>query len=160
MKKFILLSLVLFLLLNIKAQSQVFRIGDYGFTNTTSPYAPLAGDSTVAVLPSFDSGITDSIQIGFVFRFGNRFFNALKVQSNGWMTFNLPTTATTTTTPISTAATVHIISPFARDLDSAGTNNPARVSILRSGVAPNRITKIQWQNFKSFASTIVPAVFL
>ena len=158
MRKLILLVTVVLLCLSMSAQSQIFRIGDYGFTNTTDPYAPLVGDSAVAVLPSFNSGITDSIQIGFVFRFGNINFNAFKVQSNGWMTFNLPTTATTTTTPITTTATVHIIAPFARDLDSAGTNNPARVSILRSGVAPNQITKIQWQNFKSLSSTIVPAI--
>lgn len=146
----------LLLFLSINAQSQVFKIGDYNFTNTTNPYIPLTGDSTVAVLPSKDSGITDSIGIGFVFKFGNRNFNHFKVQSNGWMTFNTPTTATTTTTPITTAATVHIVAPFARDLDSIPGVGVTRVSILRTGSAPNRIVKIQWHNFRSFASTIVP----
>jgi len=158
MKKLVFLFTAVLLCLSLNVQSQVFRIGDYGFTNTTSPYTPLVGDSTVTVLPSFNSGITDSIQIGFIFRFGNRIFNAFKINSNGWATFNLPTVDTTNILPITSAATVQIIAPFARDLDSAGTNNPAKVSILRSGVAPNRITKIQWQNFKSFASTIVPAI--
>jgi len=84
MKKLVFLFTTVLLCLSLNVQSQVFRMGDYAFTNTTSSYAPLVGDSTVAVLPSFDSGITDSIYIGFAFRFGNRTFKGLKqIQMDG-----------------------------------------------------------------------------
>jgi len=146
MKKFALLFSVLFLLLSINAHSQNFPIGKYFLTNTTSPYGALVGDSTVTLIGGFDTGLSDAINITFPFRFGNLFPTQFKVTSNGWLTFNIAT-VTVPGNPLFSSFTSQIIAPFAADLISANPNNPAKVSILRDGTAPNRILKIQWQNF-------------
>ncbi len=65
MKKLVLIFTLLLLCLSMNAQSQNFRIGDYLYTNTTSSYGALSGDSTITLVGSFDTGISDAINIVF-----------------------------------------------------------------------------------------------
>ncbi|MGL2964930.1 hypothetical protein ACSVH2_13990, partial [Flavobacterium sp. RSB2_4_14] len=135
--------------------TNVPSINGYTFENTTSTYTSIVGGiGTTALTLSGEDSISDAQTLPFSFTFGNNPFTGFKVSSNGWLTFDTSATATTNYTPLSGTVN-NVIAAFSRDLSSNNAFN-ATYFVQTSGVSPNRITKVEWANFKNFAAASNP----
>lgn len=127
-------------------------IGEYLFTNSTSTFSLLSGATPVVPSNSSnDDGISATLNIGFPFNFNGTSFSQFRMNTNGWMTFDV--TATSTTNYASLNGTVNnIIAAYSGDLTSTGN----AMSFQTSGSPGSQICKIQWTNTTEFTSTQVP----
>lgn len=114
------------------------------FLNTGTAYAPLSGNTNVPVaIGDLNDGISDIVDIGFTFNFGNTNYTQFKMSTNGFITFDLTSTATNLYNPIAATSSTLVIAGFASNLILSGTKP---MSFKLTGTAPNRILKLQWQN--------------
>ncbi|RYZ56490.1 MAG: T9SS type A sorting domain-containing protein [Sphingobacteriales bacterium] len=131
-------------------------VGSYAFTNTVTPYQTIVGGTgtTAVTLSSVDDAISAPVAIPFPFNFGGTPFNDFKINSNGWINLG---SASTSTTEYSALTTVNnSIAVFNRDLN--GNNTTTNTYYVQTvGTSPNRITKIEWVNVKSFSGSANPA---
>jgi hypothetical protein len=135
-------SLVLFAFMTFS--SALAQVGNYIFTNTTGAYTDLGTDGTVITTASLDDAISAAIDIGFTFNFGGTNYTQFKLNTNGWITFNTASTSTTQYSVLSSTET-QVVAALSRDLlgsVAAGTE----FRVFTTGVAPNRICKIQYKN--------------
>jgi hypothetical protein len=114
-------------------------VGSYTFATSTSPYTPITGATTIT-LPSTDDDTSALMNIGFPFSFGGSTFTNFAVSTNGYI--RLGATATTSYAALSSNNN-NVIAFNSRDLNNVG----AVYSYVVTGTAPNRILKIQAQNF-------------
>ncbi|MEC4005922.1 GEVED domain-containing protein, partial [Flavobacterium sp. SUN052] len=132
------------------------QIGSYSFANTNTAYSTIVGGSgtTAVTIASMDDGISAAQTIPFTFNFGGNNFTTFKINSNGWLNIGALSTSTTNYSALG-GTDNNVISAFNRDLN--GNNTTATTYYVQTvGTSPNRITKIEWANIKSFSSTINP----
>jgi|GEM_PF-2061814 len=133
------------------------NIGAYVFSTTTSPYQTIVGGvgtTAMTTLSSMDDSISASQTLPFTFNYGGTNFTTYKINSNGWINLGAASTSTTNYSSLS-GTDNNVIAAFNRDLN--GNNTTATTYYVQTvGTAPNRITKIEWVNIKSFSSTINP----
>ncbi|MGC4041420.1 MAG: fibronectin type III domain-containing protein [Flavobacterium sp.] len=136
--------------------NNVPTISGYEFVNTTSPYATIVGGSGTTALSllssssiaTMDDGISAAQTLPFTFIYGGNSFNSFKMNSNGWLTFDTSATATQNYTSLSSTVN-NVIAALNRDLD--GNNTTSTSFYMQTvGTTPNRITKVEWTNFKSY----------
>jgi len=132
------------------------NIGAYAFSTTTSPFQTIVGGTgtTAVTLSSMDDSISASQTLPFTFNFGGTNFTTYKINSNGWINLGAASTATTNYSSLS-GTDNNVIAAFNRDLNGGNTTSTTYY-VQTVGTAPNRITKIEWVNIKSFSSTINP----
>jgi hypothetical protein len=118
-------------------------LAQYVYLQTGMAYTPLNGNTNVPVaVGTLDDGMSAPINIGFNFNFGGINFTQLKMNTNGWLTFNLSSVSTNIYAAINSAETF-IISGFSANLLLSGTKP---MSYKLTGTAPNRVLILQWQN--------------
>jgi hypothetical protein len=132
------------------------NIGAYTFTNTTSPFQTIVGGAgTAAVtLSGMDDSISDAQTIPFTFNFGGTDFTQFKINSNGWLSLGSASTNTTNYSSLNGAVN-NVIAAFNRDLNGSNTASTSYY-VQTTGTAPNRITKIEWVNVRSYSGLINP----
>jgi subtilisin-like proprotein convertase family protein len=138
------LCLVVFSVFYHQANGQA--IGSYTFTNTLpGGYAALSGATTVSVAigNNTDEGISAPINMGFTFNFGGSNFTQIKMNTNGWATFNMTETSTTNYNSINSSSTF-VVAGFSRDLVISN------MKYMTTGTAPNRIFKMEYNGVRSF----------
>ena len=118
-------------------------IGDYVFTNSTSPYTDLGTNGTVITTATLDDAISAAVDIGFTFKFGATNYTQFKLNTNGWITFNTASTSTTQYVVLSSTET-QVVAALSRDL--LGTAGTTEYRSFTTGSAPNHICEIQWKN--------------
>ncbi len=136
--------------------SNISTIASYTFNNTTSPYATIVGGTgtTAVTLSGTDSAISSTQTLPYSFSFGGNSFNSYKINSNGWITFDATSTSTTNYNSLN-GTDNNVIAAFSFDMDSNGSASTTYYT-QTVGTAPNRITKIEWTNFKNYYSTSNP----
>jgi hypothetical protein len=152
----ILLLVILFVAAQTIAQS------NYSYTNTSITsvtYTDISSTGAAIAMSNAESGSSVApINIGFNFTFNGTVFTQCMIHADGILRFgtaapgshtalfanNAATTSTIFTT--TNAAYQNIVLPFFMDLVQ-GSGTPG-FHVLTEGVAPNRITTIQWKNLK------------
>lgn len=134
------------------AQAQVMPL--YRFSTSTAAYAPITGGTAIdptagggSTTPT-DDGFSTPQPLPFSFPFGANTFNSYVVTTNGWITFGPG--ATTYNTPLNQGNN-QMIAFFAKDLRSDGPSTA--YSATTTGTAPNRIHKIQANQFVQWNNT-------
>jgi len=149
---------------------------DYTFTQTFGTYSEITdgislGDATTDDQRFVDpavplGGFTSTgpgFPIGFNFTFNDTQFDVIGVCANGWISFGqsalgavaVDMNVTSYITPLSTTVVVtpsqlaNRVTGWGRDIQSQAG---ASILIETSGTAPNRITTIQWKNYKRYGT--------
>jgi hypothetical protein len=172
MKKLITLFILIFLIAG-KSYSQFVS---YGCAPSSGTYTEITGGTLLAtdatddqrwVDPAVPAGgtITTGVgfPIGFDFVFNGITFDRFAINNNGWISLGqsaltpsvnnastsayLPLSSTSVTTP---TLLRNRIAVFGRDLQGQAGSN---IRIETLGTAPNRVTVIQWQNYRRYAVT-------
>ena len=112
----------------------------YSFSASTTTYAPITGTTIDGI--STDDALSDEIQIGFTFPYGDLSFTSLKVSSNGWVGLGNQASGSNLSNDIAITAPFPYIAPLWDDTSLSG----GVASYALSGTAPNRIFTVQYQN--------------
>ena len=132
--------------------SVLSTISTYSFANNTSPFTLLSGATPVtATNSSPDDGISAALPIGFNFNLGGNSFSQFLMSTNGWITFDITSTATTNYSSLSGLVN-HIIAAYSGDLTSTGS----AMSYQTTGSPGSQICKIQWTNTTEWSTSEVP----
>jgi len=110
----------------------------YTFNATTGTYNAITGTS----IPSIhsDDALSDAIDIGFSFPYGDFAYTQVKVSSNGWVGLGATHTSSNLSNMLNSTTYQPVVAPLWDDLSlSTGT-----ASYLMSGTAPARVFTIQY----------------
>lgn len=156
MKRILLLLMVFFYAVLAKAQF------NYSFTNVqkiSTSYTDISEAGTAILMSHPETGSSTSpINIGFGFNFNGTVFNQCMIHADGILRFG--TTApgshtalfanngTASGTAFTTTNANYQNVVFALFMDLVQGNQPPVYHVLTEGVAPNRVTTIQWKNLK------------
>ncbi|MEO8147796.1 MAG: T9SS type A sorting domain-containing protein [Bacteroidia bacterium] len=125
---------------NIKISAKT-TLSQYTYLHSGNAYAPLTGNTDVPVATgNLNEGMSAPVNIGFTFNFGGLNFTQLKMSTNGWITFNSASIATSVYNVIASSETF-AIAGFAANLNLGGIKP---MSYKLTGTAPYRILKLQW----------------
>jgi len=176
MKKSLLTTLIFSVIL-IFALPMYAALTDYNFTQTTGTYTEIMGGTSLGDATTDDQRFVDpavplggftntgpGFPIGFNFTFNDVPFDRIGVCANGWISFGQSALGTTAVdmnvssayTPLSTTVVVtpsqlaNRVTGWGRDIQSQAG---ASILMETSGTAPNRITTIQWKNYKRYGTT-------
>ena len=166
----------LFLLFSFLAlPSANAQVIDYTFTQVVAPYVPITGGTVYGTVSSDDQRFVDpaitaggtvntgvGIPIGFNFTYNGTVYDRIAINNNGWISFGTTAegvnmTTTSAYSPLASTSTMtpsHLrnrIAAMGRDLQGNGTTSQLRVQTI--GTAPDRITVIQWSNYKRYGTT-------
>jgi hypothetical protein len=137
MKKIYLLLLAVMML----AVGSYAQVSSYSFSQRVGTYTPVTG-GTVVHATGWDDAIAPAT-IPFSFTVNGVAYTTLSVNTNGYVTFGVTTSATNGYSPISaTTGYAASIAAFGRDLISTG----GTIEYATVGSAPNRQFVIQWNN--------------
>lgn len=141
--KLMVLSLVMFAVTQANAQ-----VGAYGFTALSGTYTPLVGGTAVATI-QVDDALSAIINLPFTFTFNGIAYTAVKVSSNGWMTFNTAATLNALTNDLDLSSTTirPLIAPLWDDTDGSTLYGGA-ASYQTSGVSPNQVFTFECKNWQ------------
>jgi len=148
MKKLLTLVLCLFALNSVFGQS----MANYTFSSSTAgSLDPMIGATSLAGSGSIVTGYNDDYasavtNIGFTFYFMSVPYTQFSANSNGQI--RLGGTAVSGTNITSFSAGVPLLAPMAGDNSAGFTGDADPISYVVTGTAPNRILKIQWNNFQ------------
>jgi hypothetical protein len=119
----------------------------YVFSQNSSTYS---ANTTGTVLgnTSNDDEVFDNLPIGFNFIFGGVMYTNFSVSTNGFI--RIGSSVTNSYSPLAIPDEDNLISALGGDLE-AQTGSTLSYSV--SGVSPNRILTIQWQNYRYFGET-------
>ena len=115
MKRCFMLTSILVLSTMFVAPTFAQSIGDYVFTNSTSAYTDLGTNGTVITTATLDDAISAAVDIGFTFKFGATNYTQFKLNTNGWITFNIASTSTTQYVVLSSTET-QVVAALSKDL--------------------------------------------
>ncbi len=105
----------------------------YNFSQSTSPYAALSGETVLTTSTPWTYASSFTVPIGFTFDFMGTNFTTVNVEGSGFGFFDVNY--------------YYLSLPFCVKLKSKGASgNNSPISYKTEGVAPNRITKVQWKN--------------
>ncbi|MFM7019817.1 MAG: beta strand repeat-containing protein, partial [Aquirufa sp.] len=106
---------------------------------SSGTFTPISGGNALSTL-SADEAITPATEIGFTFKYLNRTYTKFFVSSNGYVSFQSVTGASTTLTTVNKP----VIAPLIGDLSGVG----GTASYIVTGTAPNRVLTVEWLNWK------------
>ena len=137
MKKITFLFLILcFNFIQISAQT----VTNYSFSQTTEIYTSLVGTNSSA---NGDDGNQNAIPIGFTFNFSNVNYSSFSISTNGFIRLGNGIAANNWENLLANnAAQTPLIAPFWDDHNRSTGN----IQYQLSGVAPNRILQVGWDN--------------
>jgi hypothetical protein len=147
-----------------KANAQV---STYSFAQSTGTYTPLTGATVLATATgntattSLDDATYSAI-IPFAFMFDGTAQTAIRVSTNGFISFGTITPVTTNYAPISsTVAYAGCVSAWGRNISSVFNiaGKTGEISYTTTGVTPNRVFTVQWANFRPRNSVVTTNVY-
>lgn len=135
---------------------------NYSYTNVqkiTTTYTDISSTGTVVAMTDAETGSSAApINIGFSFNFNGTVFNQCTIHADGILRFGTaapgshPSLFASNSIASGTAFTTtdanyqNVV--FALFMDLVQGNQPPVYHVLTEGVAPNRVTTIQWKNLK------------
>jgi hypothetical protein len=134
-------KLLLLTLLFVGLGLSVSKAQSYNFAASAGTYTPIAGSSPVNEIET-DDAISNTIPIGFSFRYFGEVYTNLKASSNGFLTFDLNSDSENYNELPSNQ--LQLIAPLWDDLGGAG----GQASYLTSGSAPNRVFTFEWSSWR------------
>lgn len=141
-QKFKMILLVLSVLtFSLNAQNQ------YSAAASTGTYTALVGGTAFTWTESVanDDGYTSATNIGFTFNYGGTSFTQFQASTNGFIRLGTGLTGGMSADALS-GTLRSIIAPLWDDL--AVTNTTADITYQLSGVTPNQVMTIEWNNMK------------
>lgn len=121
------------LLVLVLACSTLANAQPYNFSQSTSAYAALSGETLLTTTTPWTYASAFTVPIGFTFNFMGTNFTTVYVEGSGFTYFDFNY--------------YNLALPFTVKLQSKGSSgNNSPISYKTVGVAPNRITKVQWKN--------------
>jgi len=145
MKRTILFLLsAFFLLVPLLTNAQVSQ---YAFSSEYGYYTPIYG-GTVHGTPTNDDTSFPNVPIGFTFNWLGTDYDAISIQTNGWICMG--TTIGSSYTGISQTTYNNVVAALSMDLQGSTTGE---LMSLLEGVAPDRVFTVQWQNYKCYGTT-------
>lgn len=139
-------------LLAVGVQQAGAQVAGYAFTESAGTYTAIGG--TVVHASGWNDPAPVSIPIPFTFTFDNVGYTACSVNGNGYITFGGTASAAAGYTPVSAAT------GYAGAVSAMGINlvsNASTVVYGTTGVTPNRIFIIQWNNCRRVADNVAGA---
>ena len=126
---------------SLNAQNQ------YSAAASTGTYTALVGGTafTWTETTANDEGYTSATNIGFTFNYNGTAFTQFQASTNGFIRLGTGLAAATATDALS-GTLRSIIAPLWDDL--AVTNTTADITYQLSGVTPNQVMTIEWNNMK------------
>ena len=122
------LVILAFLAVQLTASAQT-----YIFSQTTSTYANLSGETVLTTTAPWTYATSFTVPIGFTFNFMGTNFTSVYVEGSGFAYFDFNY--------------YNLALPFTVKLKSKGSSgNNSPISYKTEGVSPNRILKVQWKN--------------
>ena len=100
----------------------------------------------------YDNGVYFGLPIGFPFVFNGTAYTSMNVCINGWVNFSTVPYATNNQSTLFTQnlPNTHVLSPFFGDHylrpDTTQGFIPSNISYALTGVSPNQVLTIQWEN--------------
>ncbi|MFM2265984.1 MAG: hypothetical protein RLZ77_1404 [Bacteroidota bacterium] len=124
----------------ISAQGFAQAVSGYLFSQTTEIYTPVVGTNSTA---TGDDGIQNNIPFGFPFNFGGEIYTTFSLSTNGWIRLGGVVNGQSWVNNLSpTNPQNPLIAPFWDDHN----RNTGSIQYAASGVAPNRMMEIGWDN--------------
>jgi hypothetical protein len=131
---------IIFVLVLISAQGFAQAVSGYLFSQTTEIYTPVVGTNSTA---TGDDGIQNNIPFGFPFNFGGEIYTTFSLSTNGWIRLGGVVNGQSWVNNLSpTNPQNPLIAPFWDDHN----RNTGSIQYAASGVAPNRMMEIGWDN--------------
>lgn len=131
---------ILFVLVLISAQGFAQAVSGYVFSQTTEIYTPVEGTNSTA---TGDDGIQNNIPFGFPFNFGGVMYGTFSISTNGWIRLGGVVNGQSWVNNLSPANPQNpLIAAFWDDHN----RNTGSIQYAASGVAPNRMMEIGWDN--------------
>ncbi|MGL4598832.1 MAG: hypothetical protein ACRCYO_15050, partial [Bacteroidia bacterium] len=128
------------------------QVSGYAFTESAGAYSAIAG--TVVHAAGWTDPAPVSVAIPFSFTFNSVAYNACSVNGNGYITFGATASLANGYQPISGATGyAGAISALGLDLVS----NASTVVYGTTGVSPNRVFIVQWNNCRRSANNVAGA---
>ncbi|MGV8048801.1 MAG: carboxypeptidase regulatory-like domain-containing protein [Anaerolineaceae bacterium] len=148
--------ITLFFLMLFAAGVTQAQVANMLFTQTSGTYTEITG-GTVLATGTFDDTMITNVAIGFTFNANGVNFTTMNVNPNGYIKFDPTSTTTMGYTPVSsTGVATMVASILGRDLQSiAGIGE---IMVATSGVAPSRVTTVQWKNVKRYGTSYADEV--
>jgi hypothetical protein len=115
----------------------------YDFAASSGTFTALTG-STPIVFDDLDDELSDEIAIPFTFHFFGNDYNALKVSTNGFLTFDVSSTSSQNGNYLGGEGT-SIVAPLWDDLSGIGVGS---ISYRVTGTDGSRVFTIQWLKWK------------
>ncbi|MDP3114947.1 MAG: carboxypeptidase regulatory-like domain-containing protein [Candidatus Cloacimonadaceae bacterium] len=136
MKKILLINLMIAISLLCFAGIDEF----YSFNATTGTYVPITGTP----IPSIhsDDALSEAINIGFTFPYGENVYTVVRVSSNGWVGFGPTFAHSNLSNQLLSTEYRPLAAPLWDDISLSG----GTAQYLVTGTAPNRIFTVQYQN--------------
>jgi len=114
----------------------------YTFTASSGTFTPLTGATTISSIQG-DDVLSASVPIGFSFNYFGTAYTALKVSSNGFVSFDPSVSGSGSSNGISSGS-LKLVAPLWDDLDGAvGT-----ASYALSGTSGAQVLTIEWLNWQ------------
>ncbi len=134
------------------------QVGAYAFTAVGGTYTPLVGGTAVTSI-QVDDALSAAITLPFTFTFNGIGYTAIKMSSNGWMTFNTAATTNNLTNDLDLSATTirPLLAPLWDDIDGTTANGGA-ASYQTSGVTPNRVFTFECKNWQWNYTTVTGVI--
>lgn len=148
MKKF----LLIFVLISTQGFAQ--GVSGYVFSQTTDTYIPVVGTNSTA---TGDDGIQNNIPIGFPFNFGGVIYSTFSLSTNGWIRLGANVNGQSWVNNLSPSNPQNPLIAAFWD-DHHRTTGSMQYAV--SGVIPNRIMEIGWDNINiGNGGTVSPTAF-
>ncbi|OWY20083.1 hypothetical protein C7N43_38975, partial [Sphingobacteriales bacterium UPWRP_1] len=128
------------------AQAQNYQLSYF-----TGTYAPIAG--TPISTPTTDDAISANVLLPFSVTFGGTAYTNFQVCTNGWVALNTGTAAAQTAANLNlfnTTAPNVTIAPWMDDLGSTVGAVVGDISYTTTGISPNQVLTIQYNNYPSY----------
>lgn len=116
-------------------------VSGYSFSQSTEAYVSVA---TITATAIDDDGVQNNIPIGFNFNLGGESYSTFSIAANGWIRLgsNIGGTSWVNTLANANANNVPLIAVFWDDHNPS----PGAIKYGTSGVAPNRVLEVEWNN--------------
>lgn len=140
-------SAILFIALWLGISLSVWAQPLYDFTAVSGTFTALTGGTTAGI--NDDDVISAALPIGFTFVYDGVARTQFRASSNGFMTFNSTSTASSLTNNMSAAGAANrpILAPLWDDLDGRAAGG-STASYLTQGVVGSRIFTMEWLNWE------------
>lgn len=112
----------------------------YSFNATTGTYSQITGTSITSILS--DDALSEAIDIGFTFPYGDFVFTQVVVSSNGWVGLGTTLDNSNLSNDLESQTWRPLLAALWDDTSLSGGN----AEYLLSGTTPNRIFTVQYSN--------------